>query len=149
MRFTTVHLPPKTQGWLHNSPITPYVLVYLDYLTKSRYSDETTEHYLAGLAHLGLWMGLNHRSIGEFDEAIVTQFLDEHLPNCDCPRPIFHTRSDLKAACGHFLRLLRDCGIIPFPVSPADPVLAEVERFDDYLVSAEKQINLLIVINNY
>ncbi len=82
-------------------------------------------------------MGLNHRSIEEIDEAVVTQFLDKHLPNCNCPRPIFHTRSDLKAACGHFLRLLRDRGIIPFPVSPAGPVLAEAERFDDYLTDVK------------
>lgn len=137
MKSTNLHLPPAAQRWLRNSPVTPYVLVYLDYLTKCRYSDETTEHYLAGLAHLGLWMGLNHLSIGEFDETGVTQFLDEHLPNCDCPRPIFHTRSDLKAACGHFLRLLRDRGIIPLPVRPADPVHAEVERFDDYLTDVK------------
>ena len=133
MRSTTIHLPPAAQRWLRNSPITPYVLIYLDYLTKNRYADETTENYLAGLAHLGLWMGLNHRSIEELDEAVVSRFLDEHLPNCDCPRPIFKTHADLKAACGHFLRLLRDRSIIPFPVSPADPVLTEVERFDDYL----------------
>jgi site-specific recombinase XerD len=126
---------------LRNSPVTPYVLVYLDYLSKCRYADETTENYLAGLAHLGLWMGLNHRSIGEFDEAVVTQFLDGHLSNCDCPRPIFHTRSDLKAACGHFLRLLRDHGIIPLPVSPADPVHAEVERFDAYLTDVKGLAN--------
>lgn len=137
MKSTNLHLPPAAQRWLRNSPVTPYVLVYLDYLTKCRYADETTEHYLAGLAHLGLWMGLNHLSIGELDEALVTQFLDDHLPNCDCPRPIFHTRSDLKAACGHFLRLLRDRGIIPLPVRPADPVHAEAEHFDDYLTDVK------------
>lgn len=137
MKSTTIHLSPTAQRWLRNSPITPYVLVYLDYLTKCRYADETTEHYLAGLAHLGLWMRLNHRSIGEFDEAVVTQFLDEHLPNCDCPQPIFHTRSDLKAACGHFLGLLRERGIIPFPVSPTDPVHAEIGHFDKYLTDVK------------
>ncbi len=75
MRSTTIHLPPAAQRWLRNSPITPYVLIYLDYLTKCRYADETTEHYLAGFVHLGLWMGLNHLRIGEFDETVVTQFL--------------------------------------------------------------------------
>ena len=112
MSSTTIYLPPTTQRWLRNSPITPYVLVYLDYLTKCRYADETTEHYLAGLAHLGLWMRLNHLRIEELDEVVVTQFLEEHLPNCDCPRPIFQTRADLNAACGHFLRILRDHGAI-------------------------------------
>ena len=81
MSSTTIHLPPTTQRWLRNSPVTPYVLVYLDYLTECRYADETAEHYLAGLAHLGLWMRLSHLSIEELDETVVTQFLDEHLPN--------------------------------------------------------------------
>jgi integrase/recombinase XerC len=133
MSSTTIHLPPASQRWLRNSPVTPYVLVYLDYLTECRYADETAEHYLAGLAHLGLWMGLNHLRIEELDENVVTQFLDDHLPNCDCPRPIFQTRADLNAVCGHFLRILRDRDVIALPVSPVDPVHTEVDRFDDYL----------------
>jgi integrase/recombinase XerC len=137
MSSTTIHLPPTTQRWLRNSPITPYVLVYLDYLIECRYADETAEHYLAGLAHLGLWMGLNHLNIEELDETVVTQFLDEHLPNCDCPRPIFQTRADISAACAHFLRILRNRGVIALPVSPVDPVQEEVERFDDYLTDVK------------
>ena len=79
MKSATIHLPPSAQRWLRNSPITPYVLVYLDYLTECRYADETSEHYLAGLAHLGLWMGMNHLTIEELDESLVTQFLDNHF----------------------------------------------------------------------
>ena len=133
MKSTTIHLSPATQRWLRNSPVTPYVLSYLDYLTECRYADETSEHHLASLAHLGLWMGINHFRIEELDEALVTQFLDDHLPICDCPRPIFQTRADLSAACGHFLRILRDRGVIPPLPTPVEPVYAEVDRFDDYL----------------
>jgi len=133
MSLTTINLSPATQRWLRNSPVTPYILIYLDYLTGCRYADETSEHHLAGLAHLGLWMGLNHFRIEELNEALVTQFLDDHLPNCDCPRPIFQTRADLNAACGHFLRILRDRGVIPPLPRPVEPVYAEVDRFDDYL----------------
>jgi len=136
MSLTTIHLSPATQRWLRNSPITPYVSIYLDYLNECRYADETSEHHLAGLAHLGLWMGRNHFRIEELNEALVTQFLDDHLPNCDCPRPIFQTRTDLNAACGHFLRILRDRGVIPSPPRPVEPVYAEVDRFDDYLRDA-------------
>jgi hypothetical protein len=133
MSLTTIHLSPATQRWLRNSPVTPYILIYLDYLTECRYADETSEHHLAGLAHLGLWMGLNHFRVEELDEALVTQFLDDHLPKCNCPRPIFQTRADLNAACGHFLRILRDRGVIPSPPRPVEPVYAEVDRFDNYL----------------
>ena len=133
MSLTTIHLLPATQRWLRNSPITPYILSYLNYLTECRYADETSEHHLAGLAHLGLWMRLNHFRIEDINEALVTQFLDEHLPNCDCPRPVFKTRADLNSACGHFLRILRNRGVIPPLPKPIEPVYAEVDRFDDYL----------------
>ena len=154
MSSTTIHLSPATQRWLRNSPITPYVLIYLDYLTECRYADETSEHHLAGLAHLGLWMGLNHFRIEDLDEALVTQFLDEHLPNCDCPRPIFQTRADLSAACGHFLRILRDRGVIPPLPTPVEPVNAEVDRFDDYLrdvrgLASETRRNYRRIVLNF
>lgn len=127
---------------------------YLDYLTECRYADETTEHHLAGLAHLGLWMGLNHFGIEDIDEALVTQFLDEHLPNCDCPRPIFQTRADLSSACGHFLRILRDHGVIPPLPPPVEPAYAEVGRFDDYLrdirgLASETRRNYRRIVLNF
>jgi site-specific recombinase XerD len=154
MSLTTIHLTPATQRWLRNSPVTPYVLIYLDYLTECRYADETSEHHLAGLSHLGLWMGLNHFCIEELDEALVTQFLDDHLPNCDCPRPICQTRADLSAACGHFLRILRDRDVIPALPRPVEPVFAEVDRFDDYLndvrgLTSETRRNYRRIVLNF
>jgi integrase/recombinase XerC len=154
MSLTTIHLTPATQRWLRNSPVTPYILIYLDYLTECRYADETSEHHLAGLAHLGLWMGLNHLRIEELNEALVTQFLDEHLPICDCPRPIFQTRADLSSACGHFLRILRDLGVISPPPSPVEPAYAEVQHFDDYLtdvrgLASETRRNYRRIVLNF
>ncbi|MEY3289321.1 MAG: hypothetical protein RLZZ419_1563 [Pseudomonadota bacterium] len=154
MSLTTIHLTPATQRWLRNSPVTPYVMIYLDYLTECRYANKTSEHHLAGLAHLGLWMGLNHFRIEELDEALVTQFLDDHLPNCDCPRPICQTRADLSAACGHFLRILRDRGAIPALPRPVEPIFAEVDRFDDYLndargLASETRRNYRRVVLNF
>lgn len=154
MSLTTIHLAPATQRWLRNSPVTPYVLIYLDYLTECRYADATSEHHLAGLAHLGLWMGLNHFRIKDLSEALVTQFLDDHLPNCDCPRPICQTRADLSAACGHFLRILRDRAAIPALPRPVEPVYAEVDRFDDYLndvrgLTSETRRNYRRIVLNF
>jgi len=154
MSLTTIHLSPATQRWLRNSPITPYVLIYLDYLTACRYADETSEHHLAGLAHLGLWMGINHFHIEELDEALVTQFLDDHLPICDCPRPIFQTRADISSACGHFLRILRDRGVIPPLPTPVEPAYAEVDRFDNYLndvrgLASETRRNYRRIVLNF
>jgi hypothetical protein len=103
-----IHLPPTTQRWLRDSPLTPYVMGYFDHLIQCRYAVETTEKYMASIAHLGLWMGQSHLAIEQLDEQAVNRFLDEHLPMCDCPRPVFRTRSDLRAACAHLLHILRN-----------------------------------------
>ena len=110
---STIHLPPTTQRWLRDSPLTPYVMGYFDHLIQCRYAAVTTEKYMAAIAHLGLWMGQSHLAIEQLDEQAVNRFLDEHLPMCDCPRPVFRTRSDLRTACAHLLRILRDRGVVP------------------------------------
>ena len=128
-----IHLSSTTQRWLRDSPLTPYVMGYFDQLIQCRYAAETTEKYMAGIAHLGLWMGQSHLAIEQLDKKAVTRFLDEHLPICACPRPVFRTRSDLRAACAHLLCILRDRGVIPRPTTPTAPLDAEVDRFDEHL----------------
>ncbi len=154
MNLTAIHFSPVTQRWLRNSPITPYALIYLDYLTACRYAGETSEHHLAGLAHLGLWVRVNHFHIKELNDALVTQFLDDHLPICDCPRPIFQNRADISSTCVHFLRILRDRGVIPPLPTPVEPAYAEVDRFDNYLndvrgLASETRRNYRRIVLNF
>jgi site-specific recombinase XerD len=99
-------------------------------------------------------MGIHHFHIEELDEALVTQFLDGHLPHCDCPRPIFQTRADISSACGHFLRILRDRGVIPPLPTPVEPAYAEVDRFDNYLndvrgLASETRRNYRRIVLNF
>jgi integrase/recombinase XerC len=130
---STIHLSPITQRWLRDSPLTPYVMGYFDHLIQCRYAAETTENHMAGIAHLGLWMGQSHLAIAQLDETVVTRFLDQHLPMCACPRPVFRSRPDLRAACAHLLRILRDRGVIPRPATSTVPFDAEVDLFDEHL----------------
>ena len=37
--ISTIHLPPTTQRWLRDSPLTPYVMVYFDHLIQCRYAE--------------------------------------------------------------------------------------------------------------
>ncbi len=131
--YPTIHLHPTTQRWLRDSPLTPYVIGYFNHLIQCRYSVQTARKYIAGIAHLGLWMGQSQLLIDQLDERAVNRFIDEHLPVCDCPHPAFQTRSDLRAACVHLLRILRDQGIIPLPATPSTPLDEEVGRFDEHL----------------
>ena len=129
----TIHLHPATQRWLRDGPLTPYVIGYFEYLIHCRYSIQSARKYVTGIAHLGRWMGQSNLSINQLDEMAVTRFLDGHLPVCDCPHPAFRSRPDLRAACAHLLRILRDQGVIPLPAMPTAPLDEEVRRFDEHL----------------
>jgi integrase/recombinase XerC len=128
-----IHLHPATQRWLRDSPLTPYVIGYFNHLVQCRYSIQAARNYINGIAHLGRWMAQSHIPIDQIGESTVSQFLDEHLPVCDCPRPAFRSRPELRAACAHLLRLLRDQDAIPAPATPTTPADEEVGRFDEHL----------------
>lgn len=130
---STISLHPTTQRWLRDCPLTPYVAGYFDHLIECRYAAQTTQKYIEGVAHLGRWMSQCHFTIDQLNEEAINRFLDEHLPRCDCPRPAFRTRSDLRAACAHLLRMLRDRGVIPPLATPIAPRDEEVDRFDEHL----------------
>ena len=71
--------------------------------------------------------GLNAEDL---DEDVVLQFLDEHLPGCQCPAPVVHTRKDLRAALGHLLVVLRANAVIPARMLETTPVDEELRRCD-------------------
>lgn len=106
----TFYLHSTIQRWLRDCALTPYVAGYFDHLIECGYSAQSTKNYIASIAHLGRWMSQCHLTIDQLDEQVIERLLDEHLPLCDCPRPVFRTRRDLAAACMHLLRLLRDRG---------------------------------------
>ncbi len=59
------------------------------------------------------------------------------MPYCDCPAPTCRSYHDLRAACGHLLRILRTSGVIARPVVPASPVGDEPACFDGYMRDAQ------------
>jgi hypothetical protein len=67
------------------------------------------------------------------DEELVSRFLDEHLPQYDCARPVCRNRVELRAALGHLLHVLRAEAVIPEAAPEITPVDEELRRFDAYM----------------
>jgi site-specific recombinase XerD len=130
---TTLYLHPIAKGWLLESDLAPYVDAFLDDLKQGRYASHTTRSYLARIAHFARWISQCHLAIAQLDEAAVSRFLVDHLPHCDCPAPVCRSYQDLRAACGHLLRMLRDGGAIAEPAVPTGPIDDELRRFDEYM----------------
>ena len=119
--------------WLLESQLAPYVDAYTQHLIECRYASHTTDYYLASIAHFAHWSTQCAIDVQRIDEKMVQQFLNEHLPYCDCAKPVHCVRHDLRAALGHLLVLLRTNAIIADPPIGMTPVDEELRHFNDYM----------------
>jgi integrase/recombinase XerC len=135
MDFVT-SLHPTPQAWLRNSALAPHIDAYEAYLCKGRYASVTIRGRLACVAHFARWMSQGCLAVQLLDERTVRQFLDEHLPKCNCPWPVVHVCGDLRAALGHLLIVLRIQGAISMVAEPTGPIADELRRYDDHMCNA-------------
>ena len=94
----------KDINWLADGPIGPYVEAFKLHLTERRYAAHTVASYVAGITHFARWVRSRRLRLHRIDEEAITEFLDVHLPNCNCAGPTRHDRGDHGAALGHLLR---------------------------------------------
>ena len=129
----TQRLRCKPSGWLLESPFEPYVDTFTHYLIGQRYSANTITSYLGGMAHFARWFSQRGLSISQIDEAVVDQFLDRHLPRCNCASPVRKSRHELSATLSTLLSVLRADGVIAEPAVGLTPVDEELRRFDKHM----------------
>jgi integrase/recombinase XerC len=120
-------------AWLHESQLAPYVEAFTHHLTEGRYASPTVDKYIACIAHFAYWSTQCRLNIHRIDEKVVQQFLDDHLPHCDCASQVRHARSDLRAALGHLLIVLRADAVIAEPPVGTTAVDEELRSFDDHM----------------
>lgn len=117
---------------LRNSALASHVDAYLAYLNRGRYAHNTVSQYISCITHFARWMQQTNLSLNELDEAAVARFLSKHLPHCHCPMPVVRGHRDLRAACVHLLRVLREHGAIAMPAMASGPIEDEIRDFDIY-----------------
>lgn len=127
----TLHATPN--AWLTNSVLAPHLDAFITHLQQGRYAANTTKGYVAGIAHFAYWITQSKLPVEALDEHIVKQFLNDHLPRCDCPTPVMRYHRDLRAALGHLLRILRQQGVIAEPSAHSDYIAEELYRYDQYM----------------
>jgi integrase/recombinase XerC len=120
---------------LRAGPLVSHVDAFEQYRDAHQYAAATSKTHLGCLAHVGYRMTCCRLVAEDLDEDRVEQFLDEHLPQCDCPvsAPFCRARPDLQAALGHLLHVLRTKGVIPERMSNETPVDVELCRFDAHM----------------
>jgi integrase/recombinase XerC len=119
--------------WLAKGPLAPHVEPYTHRLTERGYAQRTVEGYVSGLRHFAQWAQRRRLQVRRIDEAVVAQFLDEHLPCCDCIGPVCCDLRDLHAGLVHLLVVLRSLGVVDPPPTRTTPADQELRRFDEYM----------------
>lgn len=132
--FASLHPTPK--AWLLNSPLAPHIDAFVAHLRRGRYAGNTTSKYGAGIAHFAHWMTQCSFPVQLLNEQTVDQFLNSHLPCCDCPMPVRRVHGDLRAALGHLLVVLREQGVIAEPPQPVGDIVDELRRYDEHMHKA-------------
>ncbi|MBK7049430.1 MAG: tyrosine-type recombinase/integrase [Rhodoferax sp.] len=116
--------------------IEPYFDAFKQYLAQHGYAAHTSASYVVDIAHFARWVRTKRLRLNSVNEASVAEFLDEHLPNCQCAAPVRHDRSDHRAALGHLLVVLRSLDAIAPAALSATPVDEELHRYDEYMEHA-------------
>lgn len=118
---------------LRASPLARHLETFERYLGDRGYAGTTSRTYILCLAHFAQWMTQCRIMIEHLDEGSVAQFLDDHLPRCQCRGPVVRGYSALRAALGHLLVVLRAEAVIPERAPETTPVAEELRRFDAHL----------------
>lgn len=126
-------LHPTAKAWLLNSTLAPHLESYCAHFRLGRYAATYSVGSVAGLAHFARWMTQFGIAVEQLDEHKVEQFLDEHLPRCDCPKPVMRNHGALRAALGHMLAVLLEQGVIHAPPAPTGEIADELRRYDEHM----------------
>ena len=132
-----IHRPRHTDtDWLAKGPIGPYDDAFKQYLTERRYAANTIASYMGGITHFARWARTKRLRLHRIDEVSVAEFLDDHLPSCQCAALVRHDRGDHSAALGHLLVVLRSQGAIAPAVLSATAVDEELRCYDEHMEHA-------------
>ena len=123
----------QSSAWLLESQLAPHVDALTHHFIQGGYASSTAATYIACIAHFAHWLTQRGIDVHRIGEEMVRQFLDDHLPNCNCARQVHRVRTDLRAALRHLLVVLRANDVIAGPSVGMTPVDEELRCFDDHI----------------
>lgn len=123
--------------WRADSALGCSAEAYVQYLTDRGYAVGTINGYLGSVAHFAYWLRQQLPGVDNIGEELMHYFLEQHLPRCRCARRCRRAPTEVRAALGQLLQMLRTNGQCAPEISMLpDAVTAELEDFDRYLAEA-------------
>jgi site-specific recombinase XerD len=123
----------ECNNWLDEGPLAPYVDTFKQYLTDRGYAKNSITNGVRSIAHFAQWVHRRGVDVQRIDDAVVGEFLDQHLPSCRCIGVVQRHRRSLSAALGHLLVVLRSEGVVARPVVSNTPTDDELHRYSEYM----------------
>lgn len=123
-------LHPVIRTWLFEGPLSSYVSAYVARLRRGRYAPSTVGHCLNGMAHFSHWMAQCSLPAQLLDDGWINEFIQYHLPRCDCSGEALRTPKSVHAALTALLAVLRECGVIAELPTPTGPIADELRNYD-------------------
>ncbi|MGH6638311.1 MAG: site-specific integrase [Polaromonas sp.] len=109
-----------------------HALAYREYLVDRGNATGYVRNCEASVVHLSMWMKQANKRLADVGERLVAEFLEHHLPGCNCATNARHPGT-VRAALGHLLVVLRATdAIAPKPLDTT-PVGQELGRYDQYM----------------
>lgn len=129
-------LPPLAKTWLLDGPLAAHVDAYTANLERGSYSRQSSRSHIDALAHFAHWMARCTLTASQLDEDCVSQFLNFHLPSCDCHSMALRNHDQLRAGLGLLLEVLREERVIAELLPPTGPIAEELNRYDAHMRDA-------------
>ena len=123
--------PDLTQS-LRNGSLAGCEAPYRKWLDERGYATSTSRAYILCLTHFAKWATELELTCDTLSCATIARFIDDHLPCCDCPRPVQYSRAQVRAALRQLQPALVAAGITFVETEP-NAVERELERYDAYL----------------
>lgn len=135
-------MPDVARSWLSRSArdlpsdsvLTPTIAAYIRYLIDQGYASSTIGGYVRSIAHFAHWLKCQRIGIDGLNEAVVARFVEKHLSRCRCSQRCQRSKTEVRAALAHLLKLLRMDGVLALTTTnfPAG-IVTELRDFDAYL----------------
>jgi hypothetical protein len=98
--------------------LTSYLDTYTRYLMERGYARRTINGDHACFPHFSRWVCHRRQAVRRVDKALVAEFIDEHLPRCNCAEPVRRNRLELRAVLSRLLYQTCPPKLCPAPRRP-------------------------------
>lgn len=117
--------------WIASSPLCIIAHRYILRLRAHHYSEHTIRGYLMACAHFGYWVTSLDLDLDDINEDLITRYLQQHLPVCNCPPPRKTAIADSRAALRQLIPLIpqSSTGAQEF----TSPIQRELAAYHHYL----------------